>query len=128
MRFWTFMDYLTADGDNVILAWLNGLPKKAKAKINQRILFTERMEMLDRPQVGFLQGACEGLMELRVHGADNIQYRPLCCYGLGKRDVTILFGAIEKGSKLVPPSACASAQNAKTEHTGKGRTCEHNFG
>jgi len=121
------MDYLAADGENAILAWLNSLPWKAKAKINTTIRYVEVMERLDRPQIGILDRACAGLMELRVKGPDNVQYRPLCCYGPGNRDVTLLFGAIEKGSKFVPTSACSSAQKAKTEHTGKERTCEHDF-
>ncbi len=126
-RHWTFRDYLTADGENPIFVWLSGLPKAAKVKINARIRYFERLEMLERPQVGHLDGQCDGLMELCIYGPDKVQYRPLCCIGPDDRDVTILVGAIEKGSKFVPLSACATAQQRKQEIVMRGRTCEHNF-
>lgn len=82
-RFWTFRDYVDGDGENLILAWLNERPKDVKAKINALIRRLELMEKLDRPQVGKLDGTCAGLLELRIKGADKIQYRPLCCNGPG---------------------------------------------
>lgn len=119
-RRWTFRDYLTADGENLIFEWLRGLPKAARVKINTRIRYFERLEVLERPQVGHLDGRCDGLMELRIYGPDKVQYRPLCCFGPCDRDVTILVGAIEKGSKFVPSSACSVAQQRMTEVGGGG--------
>lgn len=124
---WTFMDYLAEDGENPIAIWLNRLSPAVKAKINARIRYVERLDVLDRPQIGHLKGPCAGLIELRVRGDDKIQYRPLCCLGPGNNQVTILVGAIEKGGKFVPLSACSTAQQRKTEIARKGRTCEHNF-
>lgn len=126
-RLWTFRDYLTAEGENVISDWLNSLPKAVKVKINARIRYFERLEELEPPQVRPLKGLCAGLLELRIYGPDKVQYRPLCCLGPGDRDVTILMGAIEKGGKFVPLSACSTAQQRKSEIAERRRTCEHQF-
>ena len=126
-RHWTFRDYLTTEGANPIFDWLSGLPKPVKVRINARIRFIERLETLERPHVAALEGKCDGLLELRIVGPDKVQYRPLCCYGPGRGDVTILVGAIEKGGKIVPSSACATAQQRKKEIAERGRICEHNF-
>lgn len=124
---WTFKDYLSAEGENVFHAWLNGLPKAAKAKINAMLRYIEPMQELGPPQLKRLKGPCAGLMEVRVRGADNIQYRPLCCHGPGDGEITLLAGAIEKGSKFVPLSACSTAHMRQKEITERGRTCDHNF-
>jgi len=123
----TIKDYVSASGENEVLAWLNDLPKQAKAKINAMIRRLEVLEDLKMPQVKPLHGPCSGLIELRIKGADNIQYRPLCCHGPGDKEVTILAGAIEKGGKFVPRSACSTAQVRMAEIVRGGRTCDHDF-
>jgi len=125
--YWTFKDYVDSDGKNVVRSWLNGLPKPAKAKINTTIGFLEAMPRLEMPYVRVLKGTCAGLMELRVTSG-NVQYRPLCCYGPGEKEVTILFGAVEKGGKFVPLSACSIALMRKAQLSEGGRTRDHDFG
>ncbi len=120
------MNYITSDGENVVLTWLNGLPRPAKVKINTRIAFLETVEQLEMPDAKQLKGNCDGLVELRVQSG-NVQYRPLCCYGPKRGQVTILVGAIERGNKLVPNSACATALMRKAEIGEKERTRDHEF-
>jgi hypothetical protein len=43
------------------------------------------------------------------------------------RDVTILAGAIEKGGRFVPLSACEMALARKESFTLKGRIHDHDF-
>jgi len=124
--YWTFKDYVAAGGMNEIHAWLDGLPERAKAKINWRIRQLEATKNLTRPAVGMLTRDCDGLIELRVE-VGNVQYRPLCCHGPGVREVTLLFGAIEKGGKFEPLSACLIALRNKARIAGRGRTCDHDF-
>jgi hypothetical protein len=124
--YWTFKDYVAADGVNEIHAWLNGLPERAKAKINWRISQLEQTPHLTRPATGKLHDDCEGFFELRVE-VGNVQYRPICCHGPGDRDVTILFGAIEKGRKFVPLSACLIARRNSGHISERGRVCDHDI-
>ncbi len=127
--YWTFRDYVAIDGVNEIHAWLNTLPTRAKAKINWRIRELEATAHFERPQTGKLnkdRGNCQGLFELRVE-VGNVQYRPICCYGPGDRDVTILYGAIEKGRKFVPPTSCEIARRNMTHITDRRRTCVHDI-
>lgn len=125
-RYWTFKDYVDGGGNNEVLKWLNSLPKRAKVKINAAISRLEVMERLEMPYVRVLKGPCNGLLELRIL-SDNVQYRPLCCYGPGQKEVTLLFGTIEKGGKFVPPSACSSAAARKIDINQQEHTCDHDF-
>jgi hypothetical protein len=126
-RYRAFRDFVADDGANTVRAWLDALPVRAKRKIN---VFIERLEVVDQlemPTVRVLKGSCDGLMELRVK-SENVQYRPLCCYGPGQGEVTILFGATERGGRFQPPTACATALARKTRLGERGRTCDHDFG
>lgn len=126
--YWTLRDYVAASGVNEIHVWLNGLPVRAKAKVNWRLAELEAMRQFVRPLTGRLHtGDCEGLYEVRVD-VGNVQYRPIFCYGPGGRDVTILYGAIEKDDKFVPPTACLIARRNRLYITERGRTCVHDFG
>ena len=125
-RYRTFKDYVTPDGENVVRSWLNDLPKRARMKIDAAIRRLEVVDQLEMPYVRVLKGVCHGLMELRIE-SENVQYRPLCCYGPGEKEVTILFGATEKGGKFVPLSACSIALARKAQLTERGRTCDHQF-
>jgi hypothetical protein len=84
------------------------------------------MRELRMPYVRTLKGECDGLFELRIK-YKNIQYRPLGCYGPGKNQVTLLMGAIEKGGKFDPLSACKTALLRKVKIHETGRIHEHSF-
>lgn len=117
---------MTDGGRNEIHAWLSRLSPEAKAGINATIDLLEGMDQLEMPDARKLKGRCKGLVELRIR-IGNVQYRPLCCYGPGKRDVTILMGAIEKGGRFEPISACSTALMRMARIEEKGRTREHDF-
>lgn len=124
--YWTFRDYVAANGVNEIHVWLDNLSARAKAKINWRIQQLGAMPRFERPLTGKLRDDCEGFFELRVE-VGRVQYRPICCYGPGKTDVTILFGAIEKDHKFDPLSACLIARRNMAHMHERGRTCVHDF-
>lgn len=123
---WVFKDYVTDGGENVIRSWLSGLPPGARARINAAIRNLEPLPELRRPYSGDLKGNCSGLIELRIP-YQKVQYRPLGCYGPGRKEVTLLFGAIEKDNRLEPPSACSTALTRKARIAERGRTCDHDF-
>jgi hypothetical protein len=125
-RVWNFRDYVNSHGENEIHAWLNSLPKRAKARINALIRHLEAVKLFSTNDAKVLHGSCDGLFELRIF-VERVQYRPLCSYGPNNRDITILFGAIEKGDKFVPATACSRALDRKAEIFVKERTCEHDF-
>jgi hypothetical protein len=125
-RYWTFRDYVDPSGENVIYTWLHGLPKAARARINVIVQYLEATPKLGMPYAKVLTGPCAGLIELRIT-AHNVQYRPLVCYGPGRREVTLLVGAIEKGGGFEPQSACEIGLARKAQIAERGRTCEHDF-
>ena len=92
MENWQFLDYISVSGTNHIKEWLDGLPLKVRMAINTRIQYLETEVKLDRPDVGILNQECKGLLEIRIK-IDNVQYRPLMCYGPERRQITLLAGA-----------------------------------
>jgi hypothetical protein len=122
---WTFKDYVSASGRNEIHDWLNGLPVAAKATLNVFIQNLEATPDLKEPAMKELRGH-KGVYELRQK-VNNVQYRPLCCYGPARREVTILIGASKKGGVWNPPKAIDTAKTRKKVFSQVGRTCDHNF-
>jgi hypothetical protein len=92
---WTFYDFLDGRRVNFIRPWLDGLPAKACAKINTRILFMQAVPVWPEQYVSALKGWPD-LVELRVVSAGN-QYRPIGFYGPQRHQFTLLLGATEKG-------------------------------
>ena len=126
MKCWYFRDYIDSAGLNVIEQWLHSLPQSARLEINTRIQYLEVLRRLVRPDTAMLKGECHGLMELRITH-NKIRYRPLACYGPGDRQITLLMGAIEKGGRFEPLSACKTALKRKAEIQEPGRTNEHSL-
>jgi hypothetical protein len=124
MKRWTFYDYADSAGVNVIEQWLHTLPMDARLEINTRISYLETVTALQMPYARMLKRECDGLLELRIK-KNNIQYRPIACYGKERHTVILLFGAIEKGGKFEPLSACDTALRRKTEIIQPGRIHEH---
>lgn len=106
-------DYVTEGGVNAIAEWTAGLQKKERGKLASKLdmleqhgrdLFPEILAGTDTP----------GILKLRVHG--SVQLRPMLCEGpiaVGK-EFTLLLGAKEIGSELVPKHADALADANKS--------------
>ena len=131
MKLWAFLDFVDGQGENVIQDWLQGLAPsvraEVKAKLNTRIQYLEVTSIFGPPYTGLLHGECAGLFEIKFK-VKNVQYRPLACYGPEAREVTLLFGAIEKSDRLEPPGACSTALNRKALiDTDRRYVCPHDF-
>ena len=123
---WTFFDYMEADGGNAIATWLDGLPLKAQAKIDVRL-----MTMIGWVGIwpeGWLSALVgyDDIYEIRVTCA-NVQYRPLGCYGPEQHQFTLLIGAIEKGGQI-PKSTLQTAITRRDITRGdRTRVRQHQF-
>src|SRR4051812_5250759 len=125
-RYWTFRDFVGPSGENVIREWLQSLPTAARAKIQARIQYLEVTALLEPQYIKALKGPCAGLIELRIV-FKGMQYRPLGCHGPGDHEITLLLGALERGGRFEPLSACATGLARKAQMHQQGRTCEHDF-
>jgi hypothetical protein len=105
---WTFFDYVDRNGVNKISEWLQSIPIGARVEFEALLDILRAKEILTRPQTGRLEGKCKGLYEFCFKKL-NVQYRPLFCYGPGKREITILIGATKKNSRFIPPNVCRTA-------------------
>jgi len=126
MENWKFLDYISEAGTNHFKDWLDDLPLKERMAINTRIQYLEAVNILKRPDTGMLTGNCDGLFEIRIK-CNNVQYRPLACYGPDKKTIILLAGAIEKGGKLIPKDICKEALKRKKYIEKEGRTYEHSY-
>lgn len=122
---WTFCDFLDGRGVNLIRLWLDGLPPKARAKINTRLLFMQAKSVWPEPWVSALTD-WPGLIELRI-GAVGNAYRPLGFYGPERREFTIVLGAMEKGKLPKRVLEVADGNRKLVLATGRSRICGHQF-
>lgn len=123
---WTFKDYLSVSGNNEIHDWLNAQSPAVKADINSFILFLEAsVPLLRHPHAHDRKGHAD-LIELRKK-VGGMQYRPLCCYGPLRQEVTILLGASKKGNVWTPKNALSDAQSRVIPSKIAGRTADHGF-
>src|SRR5882672_4025957 len=126
MRHWTFRDFLSDSGRNLIREWIDEQPVGAQTDLDGFIRSLEAQERLGGKLMKKLTDE-PGLFELRLL-SHRIQYRPLVCYGPRRRELTILIGAIEKGDDFEPRDAKRIARTRKAivdrDHT---RTREHQF-
>jgi hypothetical protein len=128
MRHWVFRDFLSERGRNVIRAWLDDQPVQAQTDLDSFLRHLETHERLGLPYMKKLKDE-DGLFELRYyHKKTNIQYRPLAIYGPGRKEVTILCGAIERGNDFEPRDAKQTARLRKhVVERDHARACQHQF-
>ncbi len=122
LKNWSFLDYISVNGENKVSTWLKSIPFKASVDFEAMLDQLKVKERLERPEVGILKGNCKGLLEFRFK-VDKVQYRPLFCYGpdTKNREVTILIGATKKNKRFIPPSACKTAIKRAGEITANNK-------
>jgi hypothetical protein len=125
---WAWKSYVTPRGETLVKEWHGEVDSFVWLE------FRTTLEYLDgqppsnwvRPYVGTLKKDCSGLFEIRLE-VKNVQYRPIGYYS-GEMEFTILFFAIEKGSKFVPLAACEIAQRRRKDiEEGKEKANEFWF-
>ncbi|MGB6837010.1 MAG: type II toxin-antitoxin system RelE/ParE family toxin [Dehalococcoidia bacterium] len=123
----TFYDYVGDQGDNVIHAWLQVMPKKVKVKFNKQIMYLEATPLgqWSRPYVAILAEDCAGLFEIRVKLGQ--EYRMMGTHMPGRKP-TLLHCFIKPGKK-VPTMECNRALSKKAQVTADPRKhrVEHNY-
>ncbi len=128
MALWRFFDYVNARGDNEIRTWLDSkdVPKKAKAKINARLIALQGFPVFPEGWLSAYSGY-PGLYELRI-SYKGAAFRPFGFYGPKQRQFTLLIGAIEKDSKI-PKGLLDSANERMAIVNGDpSRAVPHDFG
>jgi len=107
----TIKTFVTRRGIDRIQEWIKYLPTKAQVAIDERIRFLALGGNWSRPYAAKLKGY-DSIWEIRVK-SENIQYRPLGCFGPGENVFSILIGAIEKNNRFVPKDAPKIAEKRK---------------
>jgi len=105
-------DYTDSNGKNNIKEWTLGLEKIQRAKFNAKLdmLALHGSELF--PHV-LTDTPTSGIQKLRVKG--NAQLRPMLCKGPinNEKEFTLLIGATERDSRLVPDKADEKANERK---------------
>lgn len=111
MNNWTIKTFVTERGTDVIQEWIEDLPIKAQVAIDERIRFLALGNNWHRPYAHQLKGY-DGIWEIIIK-SENVQYRPLGCFGPGDKVFSLLIGAREKDNKFVPQNAPKTAEKRK---------------
>jgi hypothetical protein len=107
---YTLWDYVNEKGDNEIKAWATTLgPDKAKFENKLNMI---RTSGFDLPPMLLSRTRSPHILKLRFFGRASIEWRPMLCRGPidNDKEATVLLGAHEKGSSLVPPNADHDAE------------------
>jgi hypothetical protein len=111
-KYWTFKLFISGTGIKEFENWLNvEIPTNAKARIKTKLTYLEITKQWT-PDLVTKYKSSDKIHEIRVT-VQNIQYRPLGCYGPKDKEFTLLIGAIEKGGKLIPRSALKIAKERR---------------
>lgn len=110
---WTINEFVAGNKRKIFTRWLSGLDVEARERIKALIrrLRVSPIAMWSRPYVAPISSH-KGIVELRIK-ANNIQYRPLGCYGPGPHTFTILVGSYKKGKQWEPQNALKTADKRR---------------
>jgi hypothetical protein len=93
---------------DLIDEWLSGLPSRERRRIRVILAYLEgQRTWRNIPYIKKLTD-CDDIYEIIIT-VNNIQYRPLGCYGPGKDEFTLLVGASKKGRVWAPKDARSTA-------------------
>ena len=119
------MDYVNDRGENEIRLWLNSQSLKTQTKIDVRLLEMTAMPHWPPQYISAYRGV-EHIFELKIT-RQNVQYRPLGCYGPSPKEFTLLIGAIEKGGKIPKGTLMSAEDRRKIVLNNRSRVCEHQY-
>ena len=110
----------------MIHQWMDciDMKKKAIVKFETRLRYLSNTKVWSPDWVKKLK-VYDGLYEIRIR-YEQVQYRPLGCFGPNDREFTLLIGALEKNSKFVPKNAPNIALQRK-ELILKNRSLIHEY-
>ena len=138
MKPWTFMDYRTDGGHNLIQQWYNRQDVAVQAAFDQTLLTLRAVDDWTDPDVREfkeLTGRHRGLAEIRfdipaIHPETRKpfkrRFRPAGIWRPEKRDFILLLGCEKRGRTYIPHDAFGLALSYKAQfEEGKGTICEH---
>jgi len=108
MKIWSFKVFVKLNGRDTFDEWITLLNVEAQERIRAMIRRLSVMKRWEKPYFALLRGHRD-IGEIRVK-ANNIQYRPLGCFGPGPHVFTLLVGARKKMNVWSPPSAIKTAE------------------
>jgi hypothetical protein len=121
---WLFRIFGEQGGD--VDSWIAGLPPKARAKLDSIISYMEVTSDWTRTKYFSPIKGHDKIYEIKFL-VQNIQYRPLGCYGPGRDEFTLLFGAKEIGDRFEPLNSPLLASKRRNDiFNGKEGTHEYN--
>lgn len=124
---YTLCDFLEVNGGNTIKTWTEGLQKRDRARLNQKL------DMLEQHGTGLpprllSQTGVPRIKKLRITGRKVPTLRPMLCQGPINNDeeFTLLQGAVEQDGELVPADALKRAkENREAVVKNPSRRCPH---
>jgi hypothetical protein len=105
-------DYLDKNGNNKIKQWTLGLQPTQRGKLNAKLDMLALLGPELIPHV-LTDTPTPSIQKLRIKG--NVQLRPMLCKGPvnNENEFTLLIGATEQDSRLIPNKADKKANERK---------------
>jgi hypothetical protein len=126
MKQWQIMDYCSEADNNLIEEWYHDLSMDAQAAfdwVTQELSGTA--DWRGRSDFKALRGKHSGFAEI-IFRVENVQYRPVGCFGPSRRQFTLLVGCYKKQKVYNPPDAFDRAiKRWSLYKQGKATICEH---
>ena len=124
------LDYVGADGTNVIRAWLDGFSEKSrtkvKAKLDIHLGYIRTVPRIRNDYMEKLKGEDDGIYEIKI-SYRKVEYRILSCYGPNPGQITMLVPAIEQNDRLRPPGVRRTARERSADIHIAERTVLHDY-
>ena len=129
MKRWSFKDYLTPAGTNVIAQWYRKeLSPQEQADMDALLETLEKTEVWPHDNFRALSGAkYAGLWEIRWWGDQRVPLRLIGYLDRDKKEFMLLMGCNHKGKIYKPPGAIDTALTRWKQLTneGQGGNCDH---
>jgi hypothetical protein len=97
MKIWSFKVFVKRSGRDSFEEWLTSIDVEAEERIRAMIRRLSVMEKWEKPYFSGLKGY-KDIYEIRVN-ANNVQYRPLGCFGPERKTFVLLIGASKTSKK-----------------------------
>lgn len=124
---YTLYDYLNGHGVNAFREWTEGLQKRDRVRLNQKLDMLQQHGTTLPPKLLSDTGVAH-IKKIRITGKKVPTLRPMLCMGPinNDKEFTLLQGAIEQDRRLVPGEAISLAvQHREIVVNDPRRRCPH---
>lgn len=124
MAIWTFFDYVSPVGNNLILKWMQKLTVQERSDLDTLLDILSNQKRWQKPEFRWLSGKQQGLGEIRFKSAQKTPLRLIGTKGREPNQFIFLIGCSHKDN-YDPPNALDTAVKNNKKLANDASICEH---